>query len=240
MDERGGESGEYYSTEDTPDTIQQLMSENETYPVTLCGGEFKVCPGVFSPKYFGDTEYYAQAIPKQFDDLSGINFLEIGPGAGILPVLMAEKGAHVTGIDINKKAVNNSIINVVEHGVQANVRILYGDIYSPLTADEKFDVVYWNLPFGYTEGKELSDIEKACFDNEYQATAEFFRGAREHLSPDGRIMYGFSTTYGNNEALGRILEDCGLESKLISVMETEAQGKPVKYELFEAVPKGEK
>lgn len=228
--------GRAYTVDDTPDTIKSLLSEKEIYRWNFQNHDFLVYPGVFSPKYFEDTEFYAMSVPQHLPRSKNIKFLEIGPGAGILPVLLAEQGIDVTGIDINRRAVMNSIANVARFGLANKVKILFGDIYSPLNPNEdKFDVIYWNLPFGYVEDRELSDIEKACYDNEYQATRRFFRDANQFLAPEGRIQYGFSTSYGNNDALNRILDECGLESSLIDLLETKVQGKPVNYELFEAV-----
>ena len=49
--------------EGTRKVLEDSKKEEEPYTVTVCGREFKVLPNVFSPKYFFDTELFAENFP---------------------------------------------------------------------------------------------------------------------------------------------------------------------------------
>ena len=68
-----------------------------------------VAPGVFHPGFFFSTRYVLEFLNKE--NLAGQRFLEVGCGSGIISILAAQKGADVTAIDINRKAVANTIEN---------------------------------------------------------------------------------------------------------------------------------
>src|SRR5688572_30077963 len=78
-----------------------------------------VAPGVFHPGFFFSTRYVLEFLNKQ--NLGGQRFLEVGCGSGIISILAAQKGADVTAIDINRKAVTNTIDNAARNTVKVQV-----------------------------------------------------------------------------------------------------------------------
>lgn len=52
-------------------------------------------------------------------NLSGCKAVDIGCGGGILTESMAQQGAHVTGIDMNKSVIDVAKLHLLESGLQA-------------------------------------------------------------------------------------------------------------------------
>jgi len=217
----------------TAKIINESKVEKEKYYTKILGRKFAVYPNVFSPKYFLDTKFFAQKLPIRKNE----EFLEIGPGSGVTVVFAALRGAkHVTAIDINQTAVANTKENAQINGVEEKVTVLHGNLYEPLGKDSKFDTIYWNTPFGYVnKDKNLTVLEKAVFDPEYQATEQFIKQAKNHLKENGRLLIGFSTTLGKFDLLQKLLQESGYSVKLIAKTKSQ-ETHPVLFEIFEAIP----
>ncbi len=214
----------------TGEILELSQKEIGPYSITLLGRDFTVLPNVFSPKYFNDSELFAENLPVK----DGEEMLEIGPGTGVVSITAALKGAgKVVAIDINPDAVKNTEINIEKHGLEEKVEVRLGDIYEALKAGEKFDSIFWNVPFGFVEEKELPDLEKAVYDPGYKSTERFIKEAEKHLKENGRILIGFSTTLGRPDLLQKFIDEAGMEMKLIFEAESE-EVHPVKFEIFEA------
>lgn len=215
----------------TADILEASAVEREQYTVNIEGHSFVVHLDVFSPKYFFDTAFFARELSIK----SGEDMLEIGAGTGVTAVLAALRGAgSVTAIDINTLAVVNTKENVQRHNVADVVTVLEGDIYEPIPEGRKFDTIYWNVPFGYVRGeKDLSMLERAVFDPEYQAIKRFIAEAKDYLKSDGRVMIGFSTTLGRFDIVEDCLRQHGFTVRCIAQTES-METHPVSFELFEA------
>lgn len=218
--------------EGTAKVLRENEAEKERYEVEVLGRKFVVHPNVFSPKYFFDTEFFAQELPVK----QGEEFLEIGPGSGVTVVFAALRGAkHVTAIDINPDAVANTKENAKINGVEDRVTVLQGDLYAPLKEGSTFDTIYWNTPFGYVdESQEVKVLEKAVYDPGYKSTQKFVSQASKYLKKDGRLLIGFSTTLGKFDILQKFLEEAGFTVKLVAKTGS-VETHPVYFEIFEAV-----
>lgn len=210
------------------------VKETKPYWVRVAGKKFIVLPGVFSPKYFRDTKFFARHVRIN----PGEEFLEIGSGTGIISTLTAIRGTRrVVAIDINPAAVRNTRANARLHEVTKRERerfqVYRGDVYAPLGRNEKFDVIFWNTPFGYVRRRDVSLLERAVFDPEYRSTARFVLGARRHLKPGGRLLIGFSSTLGHLSLLKKLLRQQGFKVRLLEEIRSR-ETHPVKLQLFEA------
>ncbi len=218
--------------EGTRKVLEQSKTETGPYEVTVSGKKFIVFPNVFSPKYFNDTELFADNFPVQ----DGEEMLEIGPGTGAISILAIYKGAgKVLAIDINPDAVKNTQANIKLHNLQEKVEVRQGNLYESLKSDEKFDTIFWNTPFGFIEDEDVPDLEKAVYDPAYKSTEKFIREAKQHLKKGGRVLVGFSTTLGRLDLLQKFAEEAGLSLRLIYEVESK-ETHPVKFEIFEALP----
>lgn len=212
-------------------TQQMLVAsqeEKEAYTVEILGKTFDVLPGVFSPKYFSDTCFFAEVFPDPKDK----KVLEIGPGTGVVSIFAALRGAaHVTAIDINPAAVANTTHNAKRHCVVDKLTILQGDVYRPLQLADQFDIIFWNTPFGLVHDRPLTNLERSVFDVEYQATARFITGAQQHLRPGGMLLIGFSSTLGHPQLLRQLLTSAGFQIQQIQARRSR-EVYPVNFELM--------
>lgn len=212
----------------TKKVLDESQKETSPYWVEILGKKFIVYPNVFSPKYFFDTEFFAKEIFVE----QGEEFLEIGPGSGVVSVWMALKGAIVAAVDINPDAVKNTQENAKIHKMEKQVSVYEGNLYSPI-GDKKFDTVFWNTPFGYTENEDVTTLEKAVFDPGYKSTRTFIEEAKNHLKEGGRLLIGFSSTLGHIEKLKELIKNNGFTFRTIASVES-VETHPVKFELFES------
>jgi release factor glutamine methyltransferase len=222
--------------EGTRKLLQHSRSETEPYNVTVSGRSFIVLPNVFSPKYFNDTELFANNLPV----VHGEEMLEIGPGTGAISIIVAYKGAKkVLAIDVNPDAVKNTQANIELHSMKEKIEVRHGNLFEPLTPNEKFDTIFWNTPFGFVENEHLSDLERAVYDPNYKSTERFIKEARRYLKKGGRVLAGFSTTLGRLDLLQRFAEEAGMSMHLLYEVES-VETHPVKFELFEFLSPVEK
>lgn len=168
--------------------FSKMAHDLEEYCVTILGRKIIVMPGVFSPKYFSDVEWFAKEVPKVVGRRS---FLEVGTGTGIIALFVALGGARrIIATDINPAAVKNARRTLRLHNLSIPVR--FGDVFSPISRNEKFDVIFWNHPFHCSETKPKTMLERGGYDHQYKSIRAFFAGARRHLTPGGEMLLGTS------------------------------------------------
>lgn len=218
--------------EGTKKVLEKSKLEREKYTVMIMDKEFVVYPNVFSPKYFRDTELFAENFPVNNNE----EMLEIGSGTGIISIIAIEKGARkVVATDINSDAIKNSQENIEKYQMQDRIEVRQGDVYSVIKPEEKFDTIFWNTPFGLTDEENIPDLEKSVYDPGYKSTEKFIRQARNHLKEKGRILIGFSSTLGKLDLIKKYCEESDFSLKLLYEVDSE-ETHPVKFEIFEARP----
>lgn len=216
--------------EATKKILTSSQQETQQYTIHVCNKTFTVLPGVFSPKYFHDTSFFAEILPIT----PGEVFLEIWPGTGIISVMACYKWAkQVFGVDINPLAVQNSYLNAKLHGFEEKTAFFAGDLYTPLPAYKKYDTIFRNTPFGDIPSTALSDLEKAVFDPGYTATRKFIQHANQYLSDTWRLLIGFSSTLGKLDLLTELVHETRMSLRTIAKIDS-SEEYPVSFELFEA------
>jgi predicted nicotinamide N-methyase len=124
---------------------------SRTVTERVLGREFEIVPGVLNPVIFRAGRYLAEFIaqtphlaidPGQTRPTA----LDIGTGCGILGVFAALRGYRVTAIDIEPGAVACTRANAKRNGVEKQMLVMEGDLFSTVEG-EVFDVVVFNLPF---------------------------------------------------------------------------------------------
>lgn len=181
-------------------------TQEESFPrETEVGGlKFKVLENVFSPEFYDDARFFTTELSKLVNP--GDKFLEIGTGVGATAVIMARNGAEVTVTDINPDAVKNAQLNAEANGV--DVTVLESDIFDGLDPKEKFDFIYWALPFGYRdEAEELTTLQQAIFDPGYKLHQRYISESASHLAPDGKLLVGFSSIMGREDIFQEIVAE---------------------------------
>lgn len=196
-----------------------LAQNNEIeikYVFSFRGKTFIGYPNVYSPVIFPGASKQADLPIKEGD-----RFLEIGCGTGIFAVQAALQGAaSVVAIDINPDAVANTIENAKMHSVEDRVRVLEGDLFAPLKEDERFDIIFFNIPFCHrnANAEELTMLAKSLFDPEHDILYRFLKEGRAHLAEGGRMILGYSTTHGDIDLMHSWAKEFGWKTTLLHKM----------------------
>jgi release factor glutamine methyltransferase len=164
------------------------QSQNETFPYQIKAFDLPILvfKDVFSPKHFNGWEIFT----RNFPDFKNKSILEIGCGTGVTSVYLAANGASkVIAMDINPEAVKNTQANIELNKLE-NLETRESDIFKALSLDEKFDIIYWNMPFmPIEEGYDYRNVlERGLFDPGYGITETFLRESSKHL------MWGYSAS----------------------------------------------
>jgi release factor glutamine methyltransferase len=148
------------------------------------GFKLLVKKGVFHPLLFFSTKIFYGFIEGL--NLNGKNFLEIGSGSGLLSLLALKKGAHVTAVDIDAAAVENTRLNFSKNfGSHHKARVLESNVFSGLQG-EKFDVIVINPPYYFK--KVVHPAQQAWYCGEDGIYFEnLFSGLKNHTHPGSEV-----------------------------------------------------
>lgn len=103
-------------------------------------------------------------------DVAGLNVLDLGCGSGVYSLSFAERGAHVTGLDLSPVMIRLTNEKANERGLQLDLRV--ADISRPLPFDDdQFDIVFTATVLHYVE-----DL------------ASFFREVARVTKPKGHLL----------------------------------------------------
>ena len=96
-----------------------------------------------------DTETVVSECLRLAKEMTSPQVLDVGTGSGCLAVAVAKyhKTAQVTAIDVSAAALALASRNAAKHGVAERVRFLEGDLFTPLPAEERFDLILSNPPY---------------------------------------------------------------------------------------------
>jgi release factor glutamine methyltransferase len=156
-----------------------------------------VMPGVYAPRFFTDSLWFASQLPAIVGKES---LLEIGTGTGVIAIACARRGSSVVATDINGDAVNNAKLNVARSGLSMD--IYGGNVYSGIPVGRLFDYIFWSHPFNNCDAPVHDPLLMSGMDHGYSALKEYFHSAGSHLSPIGRVLLGT----GDSADLGTVFE----------------------------------
>ncbi len=119
--------------------LQYIVGEVDFY-----GLPFFVAPGVFIPR--PETELIIEVA--RFLPISPRAILDLCTGSGALAIVLAKKfpSAHITAIDCSETALAIAQKNQERHQT-SSVHFLMGDLFSPLTSNDRFDLIVCNPPY---------------------------------------------------------------------------------------------
>jgi len=157
-----------------------------------------------------------------FRERPGEHILEVGPGSGIISLILAVRSpaVRITGIEIQEDLADLARRNVAMNGLDDRVDMQRGDIrqigkHFPASS---FDAVLFNPPYrGMQSGKVNPDRQKAVARHEVEGSfADFLRGARQVLKPAGRVAFIYPAPR-SVEALSRMRRE-KIEPKRLQVV----------------------
>lgn len=214
--------------------VEQCNKEAKTglQLASVCNRPFMVFPEVFSPKVFEDTEIFATNLPVK----KGMSLLEIGCGSGAVSITAVYRGAKsAVCVDKFKAPCECCEFNAQLHGLTRQIEVRQGDVFSAIRPEEKFDCIFWNVPFGLVpKNRILSALEHAVFDPGYQSIRAYLEKGPSHLKTNGRLLIGYSSTLGKPNLLNKIVRSTG-RNLVIVFEQTGTEIYPVKFEILESV-----
>ncbi len=146
---------------------------------------------------------------RQFSEtsLAGKSVLDMGSGTGAIGIAAAKQGAKVTACDVNPIAVELSVHNALNNGVE--IEPVQSDLYSDLD-DRAFDLIFFNIPF-YPR-PATSNLEKAFNAGEsFDVVRRFAFESCSHLTPSGEVVIVFSENSGF-ETIVNIFTEAGFRT----------------------------
>jgi release factor glutamine methyltransferase len=190
-----------------------MKADKDSYDVE-CGGRcFTVLPNVYSPRYFTDSLWFAEELPKL---VRGNTLLEIGTGTGIVAVFCALEGATVVATDINPAAVRNARLNAELH--RLNISVRQGNLFDPIESHEKFDFVFWIHPFHNWSVPVGDVLLRAGFDHNYECLKGYIRQAKAYLSDHGKLLLG-TGDHADVETIAAVAEENGYSITILKEAE---------------------
>jgi tRNA1Val (adenine37-N6)-methyltransferase len=170
--------------------ISALQKEGETLE-RLLGGRLKVLQPSQGYRFSIDAILLASF----FRDRPGDHILEVGPGCGIISLILALRNPtiRITGIEIQEELADLARRNVTINGLTDQIDMQTGDIrqITKRLPPSSCDAVLFNPPYRrLLSGKINPNRQKAVARHEVEGSfADFLRGARHVLKPAGRVVF---------------------------------------------------
>jgi len=130
-----------------------------------------------------------------FQERQADHVLEIGPGSGIISLILALRTdtLHLTGIEIQEDLADLARRNVAMNRLSERIEIRTGDIRRMVKSlpASSFDAVIFNPPYRRMHsGKVNPNRQKAVARHEVEGSfKDFLQGARRLLKPFGRAAF---------------------------------------------------
>ncbi len=173
----------YYRYVYKPALSMYLKTDSGT---SIDGFKLRIFKGVFHPKFFFSSKYFYEFLSNK--TLAGKAFLEIGCGSGILSLLALRKGADVTAVDVDPKAIENTNLNFQRNFAsrQTGFNVLQSDVFSAL-GKVVFDMIVINPPYYFRKVDVDAQLAWYCGENgEY--FEKLFSGLRQYVHDSTQVF----------------------------------------------------
>jgi release factor glutamine methyltransferase len=122
--------------------VAYIVGEREFYRRS-----FEVTPAVLIPR--PDTETLIERALELMPEDSPTRVLDLCTGSGAIAVTLAAERpqARVTATDLSAVALDVARRNAMRHGVAERSEFLEGDLFAPLTAAARFELIVANPPY---------------------------------------------------------------------------------------------
>lgn len=198
------------------ETREIINEPSDIENVSLLGLNIDIFPTVFNPKNFFSSQWFAKELDTLIRGYG--SFLEVGCGTGIISLFLAKENPNlkVFCTDVMEQAEKNTKHNAEKNNISNKVSVFCGDVFDGLPQDLKSDVIFWAMPFGFLDEKEvLEGRDVQVFDPGYRAIQKFFVDVRERINEHGHIYIGFSDVIGDTPLLEKIAKENKFELSLV-------------------------
>jgi release factor glutamine methyltransferase len=175
-----------------------------TASTSFCGHPIICTPAVLIPR--PETELLAEAGWNFLNQLNrSSTFLDIGTGSACIPIAIAAhaKTSRAVALDISGDALAIARQNIEKNNLADRIELRQSDLFSVLTAGEKFDLIVSNPP--YIPTAEIETLQEEVRDHDPRRALDggidgldFYRAiaseAPKHLAPGGQLMLEFGDT----------------------------------------------
>ena len=195
--------------------LQMILGYTE-----FMGLEFEVSPATLVPR--ADTEVVCEKALSFLTEGMRILDLCTGTGCVLLSLLEMRKNTSGVGTDISEDAVELSELNAERLGLSGRAEFLTGDLYAPLPAGSRFDLIIANPP--YIKSEEIENLMPEVRDHEPRRALDggadgltYYRriadGAADYLAPGGLLL--FETGFDQGEQVTEILKENGFSNIIL-------------------------
>jgi len=195
--------------------LQMILGYTE-----FMGLEFEVSPATLVPR--ADTEVVCEKTLSFLTEGMRILDLCTGTGCVLLSLLEMRKNTSGVGTDISEDAVELSELNAERLGLSGRAEFLTGDLYAPLPAGSRFDLIIANPP--YIKSEEIENLMPEVRDHEPRRALDggadgltYYRriadGAADYLAPGGLLL--FETGFDQGEQVTEILKENGFSNIIL-------------------------
>ena len=119
-----------------------------------------VFPGVFHPGLFYSTKFLLNFLAEQ--PIAGKSLLELGCGTGLISVIAAKSGAHVTASDLSSLAIRNTKRNADDNKVL--IQPIHSDLFDAIKK-QPFDWIIINPPYYARAPENEASLAWHCGEN---------------------------------------------------------------------------
>jgi SAM-dependent methyltransferase len=150
--------------------------------------------------------------------LPGEHVLDLCTGSGVHALLASRRASAVTGVDISARAIAFARFNQALNALE-NVVFHHGDLYAPLAADARYDLIVANPPYSPATDSAPGDNFYAGGERGDEVTARILAGLDRHLTAGGSCQVIALMTHWKAEPLEarlrRFLGDGGARYDLV-------------------------
>jgi len=144
-----------------------------------------VCEQVYEPS--DDTFLLMDNLSVNEND----SILEIGTGTGLISIFAATTANKVVSTDISPLAINCARKNFELNGLLSKSDIRLGDLFEPLSKNEKFDLILFNPPYLPSDPQEKDDPLTRSWNGGptgREITDKFLANFDKFLKKNGKIF----------------------------------------------------
>jgi|SRR3989338_10943616 len=140
--------------------------------------------------YLGN--YLVDVLNKKKEFYLNKDVFDLGCGCGLLGIICALNGAKIVYLsDINPRAIKNSKLNSILLDIN-NVFFYFGDMFSPIPTNVKFDVIIFNPP---TISGKPSNFPESAFIRTDDTMISFYKLFPEYLKENGIVIMPSSSRF---------------------------------------------